>query len=136
MKKHYVRFLSPGTFVSELSDVEIESWNVEKACEMARDVKARYSATPYGFTFFTRERSESEFEPKITAKSEGTYFLGGVIRKAEEILAGDDPKEETLRWNVKYNDFAGVITNTNSWKITLPFEKNDVLLDWKPDVQA
>ena len=34
MKKHFVTFLSPGTFVSETTTKPIASWSVEKAKAM------------------------------------------------------------------------------------------------------
>lgn len=49
-----VTFYSPGTFVSETSDVPIDSWDIEKAKELARGIKERHNATPYGFRFRKR----------------------------------------------------------------------------------
>jgi hypothetical protein len=132
MQKHFVVFLSPGTFVSEISTFEIPSWDIELAQEMAHGIVERHGATPFGFYFETRSRGPGDLDSSVTAQSKGVYYLGGVLRTAEEILAGTDPKEDILRFNVKYNHYKGVIENTNSWKITLPFNENDVLLDWTP----
>ena len=35
MKKHFVTFFSPGTFIAESTTKPIESWNIEEAKEMA-----------------------------------------------------------------------------------------------------
>lgn len=130
MIKHYVVFMSPGTFFSETTEEEIDSWDVDKAVEMARGIKERYDARPYGFQFATRERGPDDFDSKQTKRS-GTYWLGGKIFTAAEILAGTDLAEEILRSNVRINKIKKIIVNTNSWKFTAPFEKDDVFLDVK-----
>lgn len=55
MEKHFVIFYSPGTFVHETTEKEIAAWNTQAAMDMARGIKERYGATPYGFQFITRE---------------------------------------------------------------------------------
>jgi hypothetical protein len=129
MKAHFVEFLSPGTFVSESTQKEIDSWDVEQAKEMARSIKERHNATPYGFRFITRERGDNDLNSKITETS-GTYFLGGVVRHIDFVILENKPDEQTLIWNMKMNKIDRVITNTNSWKTTMEFRDNDVLLDW------
>jgi len=129
MKKHFVKFYSPGTIVSEETSKEIDSWDVEKAKSMARSVMERYGATPYAFQFQTWERNEDEMNSHLSAFS-CLYYLGGKVRTAEEILAGTDSNEEILRKNVENNNIERVIENTNSWKVTRPLEKDDVVLDW------
>lgn len=129
MKKHFVTFYSPGTFVSESTEKEIDSWDTVKAIFLARKVKERHGATPYGFKFTTMERKDNDWEPKVTKRS-GMYYLGGVVETLAEVEARNDPKESILRSNMKCNGWDKIITNTNSWKITLPLEKGDVVLDW------
>ena len=129
MKKHFVEFLSPGTFVSEVTSKEIDSWDVDKAVEMARSIKERHSAVPYGFRFITRERKNNELDSKVT-KHSGIYYLGGKVETYEMVVLRDDPKEETLRWNMKHNNIERVIINTNSWKVTMPLNKEDTVLEW------
>ena len=62
------------------------------------------------------------------------------IEKAEKeskwyvlrVVSGKERKvKEYLDKDIIRNGWDKVITNTNSWKITLPFEKEDVVLDWK-----
>ena len=129
MKKHFVEFLSPGTFVSESTTTEIDSWDVEAAVKMSKDITERHNAKPYGFRFITRERGEKDLDSKVT-KTSGIYFLGGEIETIEEIEKRNDPKEEILRSNMRNNGYNRVIVNTNSYKITLPFTDEDHLLQF------
>jgi hypothetical protein len=76
MEKHFVEFLSPGTFFAEITTVPIESWDTKKAQELAHGISERHSATPYGFRFITRSRGQDDLDSKVTARS-GMYFLGG-----------------------------------------------------------
>jgi hypothetical protein len=123
-EKHFVTFLSPGTFVSETTTHEVDSWNVAAAVAMSKDIKERHGATPYGFYFETK--TSDGWEPK-TVRTSGTYYLGGMILTLEDIP--DTPENRILRSNMKYNHIDMVIENTNSWKITLPFYPDkDVLL--------
>lgn len=131
MKKHFVEFLSPGTFVSEITTKEIESWNVEQAMDMALTVKERHGATPYGFRFITRERKADELDSKVT-KYSGIYYLGGTVLTLKDVRARQDPKDKILISNMEINGYDRVIENTNSWKVTMPLTKDDVVLEWKP----
>lgn len=131
MERHFVTFFSPGTFVAETDEKPIESWDVEKAVEMARSIKQRYHATPYGFQFSTRAREDDELDSRVVRKS-CMYFLGGKVETAEEILARDDPKESILRSNVRSNGYKRIIINDNSWRWTQPLEEDDVVLDFTP----
>ncbi len=125
-EKHFVTFFSPGTFVSETTTKEIDAWSVDLAMSMARDIKERHGATPYGFYFETK--ASDGWEPK-TVKSSGNYYLGGQLLTIDDIP--DTKENKTLRWNMKYNHIETVIENTNSWKVTMPFNKSkDVLLEW------
>lgn len=133
MEKHFVVFYSPGTFFNETSTKEISSWDVEKAKEMALDISERYGATPYAFSFETVTRTGEGWEMKETVKeSKGRYFLGGKIETLAEVEARNDPKEKILLSNMKCNGWDKIITNTNSWKITQPFTKDDTLLEFTP----
>lgn len=129
MEKHFVSFYSPGTFVSEETVKPIESWNVDQAVQMARDVTERYGATPFGFRFSTRTRGPDDLDSQVSARSP-MYYLGGVVETLEQVIARDDPKERILRSNMQANGWNRIITNTNSWKITRPLEPGDVVLEW------
>ena len=129
IRKHFVSFYSPGTFVHEETTKPIESWDPVVAKEMAREIKERHGATPFGFRFLTRERGTDELDSKITKRS-GMYFLGGDIATLAEVEARNLPDESVLRSNMRCSNIKRIITNTNSWKVTLPLEKDDAVLQW------
>ena len=130
MKRHFVEFLSPGTFVSESDIKEIDSWDIEQAKIMAKSIKQRHGATPYGFRFLTRSRKDNELDSRITDTS-SIYFLGGKVLTLQDVKARKDPRDETLIWNMEVNRYDRIIENTNSYKITLPLNKDDVVLEWQ-----
>lgn len=128
MQKHFVTFYSPGTLVSETSDREIYAWDVNEAVEMAKSIKERHGAVPYGFRFITRSRGDFDLDSKVTDTSP-MYYLGGKVETLAEVEARNDPGERILRSNMRSNGFARIIVNTNSWKITQPLNDEDVVLD-------
>lgn len=134
VEKHFVTFVSPGTFVPETTTREIESWDVDKAKQMALEIVERYGATPYSFHFTTR-RNDGELDSKQVARS-CNYFLGGEVQTRGQIEARNDPAEETLRSNLRANNVERVVVNSNSWKATLPLEADDVVLDFDPPARV
>jgi hypothetical protein len=137
MRKHKVTFLSPDTFVSEQTTRTIDEWDTAKAAKMAASIEERYGAKPFGFYFTTDlvgadvpdgEGGTLKTQPKEVARS-STYFLGGELLTYEDIVARNKVDEKILRSNMLGNDYPVVIQNTNSWKVTLPFEPKDALLD-------
>lgn len=129
--KHFVQFKSPGTFVAEMTELPIDRWDVEKAVEMARTIKERHNATPYGFRFITRGRKHGELDSSEIDRS-STYYLGGEVRTLEQVIADNKPDEEILRNNMKFNGMKRIITNRNSWRWTQPLKDDDIVLDFKP----
>jgi hypothetical protein len=129
MQQHFVTFLSPGTFVAESTSRPIDAWDVEQAKAMAVDIMERHAARPYGFQFSTRGRGPDDLDSKEIARS-GVYYLGGKIETLAEVEARNDPKEEILRSNMRNNGIDRIVTNTNSWKWTLPLRDGDVVLDF------
>src|SRR5690606_28579338 len=135
IRKHYVTFFSPGTFFSEQSTKDIESWDTTKAVEMAEKISERYNAKPYGFCFKTFKTLESirdgneEFEvkPKLE-KTSGTYYLGGTLKTYEQVLQEDKKENEILLSNMRCNDWWVVIVNTNSFVFTKEFDENDFIV--------
>lgn len=124
----YVVFCSPGSFVHETSTKEIDSWDVRKAIELSKEINERYNSKPFGFYFRTRGRHDHEMDSKVIDESK-MYYLGGLAESYEEVCARNDPKEEILRSNMRNNDWSHIIVNTNSWKITQPLRKGDVVLN-------
>ena len=129
MKAHFVRFFSPGTFVAEMTDKPIDSWDIETAKAMARTIKERHNACPYGFQFITRTREDHELDSKETAHSP-MYYLGGKVETLAEVKARATDKESILVSNMECNHYDRIITNTNSWRWTQPLKDDDVVLDW------
>lgn len=130
MKKHYVKFYSPGTMVAETTTKEIDSWDTDKAIKMSNEIKERHGALPYGFQFITRERNEKDFDSKETKRS-SLYYLGGRVYTLKELENKHDLQYSTLISNMKCNGWDRVIENNNSWRWTQPLEKDDVILDIK-----
>jgi len=131
MIKHFVEFYSPGTFFSETTSKPIDSWDINTALEMVKGIKERYNATPYGFKFVTYERSDSDLDSKVSKKS-NMYFLGGTIETLAQIEARHDDDDRILISNMHNNGYDKVLVNTNSWKIVVPIEKGDIILQWQP----
>ena len=133
--KFFVTFLSPGTLFSEPTTKEIEKWDTEVAMEMAHDVTQRHGATPYAFYFTTRGRGAEDLDSREMDRSV-QYFLGGKIETIADVEARNDPNEEILLSNMKCNGYDRIIVNTNSYKSTMPFGDDDILLDWTPKERA
>lgn len=125
--KDYIVFCSPGTFVHETSMKEIDSWDVRKAVEMANGITERYGSKPFGFYFQTKGRDEHEMDSKVIDSSK-MYYLGGKVESFAEVCERNDPNERILRSNMEGNHWEYIITNTNSYKITQPLRKGDVVL--------
>jgi len=130
MKACFVIFFSPGTFCSEQTSMPIDSYDVDKAVEMAKEIVERYNARPYGFCFVTRERKETELDSRETHRS-GMYYLGGKIETLAEVEARHDQRDEILLSNMRANNYDRIIVTNNSWRWTQPFHKDDTLLDVK-----
>lgn len=128
MKRHFVTFLSPGTFVAENSTREVESWDVEAAKAIAEGITERHNAIPYGFYFHTMERKPGEWEPSRTATSPMYYLPHCKVETLEEVEARNDPKESILRSNMRCNGFNRVVTTTKGWRWTQPLNDTDVVL--------
>lgn len=134
-RKHFVRFLSPGTLFSETTTRPIDSWDVRKAAEMSREIEERHGARPYGFQFLTNlvadpiddgEGGELSVEPKQVDIS-GNHFITGDILLFDDIP--DVPDKSTLRSNMRCNDWPVLIENRNSYRFTCQFEEGDVVVD-------
>jgi len=127
MRQNFVVFFSPGTLVAEQSTKLINSWDIDKAIELSKDIKERYGALPYGFCFTTRERKDDELDSREVKRS-SMYFLGGDILTLEDIKRRNDPKDGILISNMKNNKWHKIVVNNNSWQWIQPLEKGDVVL--------
>jgi hypothetical protein len=129
VKRHFVTFYSPGTFVAETSTKPIELWSVEIAKEMARGIKERHGAVPYGFRFSTRGRGDADLDSEEIAGSP-FYYLGGKVETLKQVKARATEKDRVLISNMEGNGYKKIITNDNSWRWTQPLKPTDVVLDW------
>ena len=127
MKKHFVIFYSPGTFVAETDERPLSSWDVNEAVKLAKSITQRYNAKPYGFQFTTRERTSKELDSKVI-KTSPMYYLSGKVETLEEIEARNDPKEEILRSNMRSNKCKRVIRMNTPWEWIEPFNNSDIVL--------
>ena len=131
MQQHFVTFYSPGTFVSETTTKPIESWDVDAAKIMAYSTLERHGATPYGFRFTTRSRTDADLDSVVTATSP-MYYLGGTVKTLDEVKSRATKDDRILISNMEGNGYKMVITNYNSWKVTLPLNDEDIVLDFAP----
>ncbi len=127
--QHFVTFYSPGTFVSETNEKPIDSWDTNKACDMAKSVTQRYNATPYGFRFSTRSRGEGDLDSKETHISP-MYYLGGTVETLAQVKRRATEKDRILIANMEGNKWGRIITNTNSYRFTANLQEDDVVLEW------
>lgn len=136
-KKHTVTFLSPGTFVSESTTKDIDSWDTKEAIKMAEKITERHGAKPYGFQFETWKTHDPvsdgeggflKVQSKLEAKS-GIYFLGGTLETYDDVMKRDLDNERILRSNMQGNEYWVVCVNTNSYKSTMPFGEEDRVVD-------
>lgn len=137
MRKHQVTFYSPGTFVSEATTRDIDSWDTAKAVEMSEQITERYGARPYGFVFSTHivaddvpdgEGGTLKVQPKTVEKS-GIHFLGGRLETYDDVVARNDDKENILRSNMRNNEHWVIVINDNSYRSTLPFNEEDCIVN-------
>lgn len=130
MKKHFVKFYSPGTLVSEETSIEIGSWDVREAIELSKGIKERHGATPFAFDFITMDRGDDDLNAKEVDRSQ-RYFLGGKILTLDEIKRKNDPADSILISNMECNGWDRVIENNNSWKTVQPLRENDIVLEYE-----
>lgn len=128
VQKHFVTFLSPGTFVSETTTKEIDGWSVDTAQRMAAGITERHGAKPYGFYFTTRSRGLNDLDSKITETS-GTYYLGGQVFTVAQVEALGDPKNSILLDNMKSNGWGHVVRTKSPYVPWHQLKDGDFVLD-------
>jgi len=131
MRKHFVIFFSPGTFVAETTQKPIESWDIDKAVKMSREITERYNAKPYGFCFVTRERKPRDLDSEEVERST-MYYLGGEVITLDELKAQNNSEYRILIENMECNGWNRVVVNKNSRKWTQPLNDGDTVLDYQP----
>jgi len=137
LNKHFVQFYSPGTFMPEVSEKVVRSWNPKRATALARDIVERYGAKPFGFRFITRrcatpiddgEGGKLNVEPKEIKRS-GIYYIEGCIETIDQVMARNDPSEERLRDNMRINEIKKVVITKNGYRSVHPFNDGDNIVD-------
>lgn len=137
MRKHFVTFLSPGTFVSESSTKPIEAWRPEAAVQLVRNIIERHGATPFAFYFTTcivpdepvvSEGVQLAVVPREVEKS-GRHFICGELERWDDVERRNLPSEETLRFNMRGNGVPIVVTGASGYRWTHTFEECDCIVD-------
>ena len=138
IEKNYVVFYSPGTFFDEATSKPIEEFgDLSAAAELAKTIEERYASKPYGFRFVTSLEAESipdgrggvmEVRSKKIRES-GTYFINGRLRKYDEVVLDNDPKEDILRSNMRCNSMIIIVETDNSWKHRAAFTEEDFVVN-------
>lgn len=115
--KHYVCFLSPGSFLPNEKWLEIKS----------REDKIDAPDNCFAYYFFDREEVEQDGELlKGEAKNESGRFYFGKAMTAQEIER-TEPNCEILLANMRINKWEKVVkTRMGNFQ---PIEKNDVILE-------
>lgn len=129
VEAHFIEFMSPGTFLPEITTLPIHAWDVETAKNLATDIVERHGARPFGFRFITRSRGDDDLDSKVSAKS-GMYYLGGRIETIDDVRRRNDPAERILLSNMEANEIERIVINTNSWKFTAWLNDDDTVLDY------
>ena len=125
MKKHFVTFYRPGTFVAETVVREVDGWNLDEARNAYDNLDDFMRTNCYGFQFFTKGRADDELDSKVTDRS-AMYYLGGKVETYEDVQSRTNGYS-TLLSNMKSNGYDRVITNVPSgW--TQPLRDDDVVL--------
>lgn len=127
MKKHYVTFSSPGTFVAEQTTKEIKDWDVKLALEMSKTIVERYDARPYGFQFFTKKRKLKDFD-SVEIKRSGFYYIGGKISSIEDLRNEHNPNNLILIRNMELNNWDKIWSTTEGWFWSQPLREGDIVL--------
>lgn len=133
IRKHYVTFVSPGTFMPETNTEEVESWDIEAATQRASEILQRYNARPYSFHFTTVENDGTKMNGEQTDRSPN-YFLGGKVLTLQDVKDRNDPDDEILISNMENNNMDRVVENHNSFRATLQLRPDDVVLDFEMPV--
>lgn len=140
-REDFVEFFSPGTFVSEQSVRPCKHGDIMGALEMARTVKERHNAAPYGFRFYTVERQIVDDGQGNTAQKSsekinrsGMHYITGTLLKYDEIP--ETSSTQILRDNMRCNDYAYCIENRNSYRFTGEFAQDDCIVEWDGSVSA
>lgn len=137
MRQHYVTFYSPGTFVSETTTKEIDSWDTHKAATMAKKISERYGARPYAFRFSTAvtrppvpdgEGGTLRVEGRQVEQS-GLHYISGEILTYDQVVSRNSPRDSILLSNMRGNRWPIVVETRSPYISTHPLEASDSVVD-------
>lgn len=128
MIKHFVQFLCPGTFCAEIENRAIDSWDIEKAKDLAKKITVRYNAKPYAFYFYTQEKKPECWDAEIINQSH-MYYINGKVYSLEEVKARNDPEDKILISNMESNEWSHVVETYSPWKNTAVFNDGDSVVN-------
>jgi hypothetical protein len=120
-EKNTVVYLSPGTFVPEVTERDVETWDPIRAAAEAQTVTERYDAKPYAF-YFRRVEVVQGPRGKVVELQElecsGRYFINGKVETLEEVeaRATEDDGAALLR-NMRINQIARIVTTQNGYHL-------------------
>ncbi len=118
----FVKYLSPGTFFSETTRVEVKRCDLLIALEQAKEIVERHNARPYGLLF-------EDGNGKVIT---GIYYLTGEILRLDDI--SDTEENRIMRLNMSDPDSSVMVENRNSFKFCAIFYPKDVVIDWSGHV--
>ena len=128
LKKNYVVFMSAGTMVAEDTTKEIDTWDINVALKMSKEITERHNSHPYGFYFMTRGRNDNDLDSKVISKS-GMYYINGIVETLAEIKAKHNPKDAILISNMECNGWNKVVRTCNPYSWTQPLREDDVVVN-------
>jgi hypothetical protein len=132
--KHYIRFLCPGTFVDEQSEINVpeEQLTIEHAMEVFNTVIQRYGSKPYAFYLVTETWTEAVADNGEVLQGESKYdssakhYINGTVLTVNDIPS--DNRFDVLRSNMRYNNIPAVVRTQNSYTHHGALEPTDIVL--------
>lgn len=118
---HHVLFLFQGSMYIEERAIPVPVWDLRLALDLTQEAEARVGARPYGFRFSTRVQGSRVDES-------GVVFVGGRVRRYEEVPNALAGRNRVLRQNMSANDHPVVCETLIKWP--LPFNEEDYLIDF------
>lgn len=111
-KKHFVTFLSPGTFFNESTTKEISSLDINEAKTMAGFIYERYGTHPYAFYFTTKElQGTGWYMKQVEIYHSPTYYIRGIRYTLNDIIERNifQGKYDILISNMMSNEWTHVV---------------------------
>ena len=125
--RHFVTFLSRGSFVPEATSMSIPTWDTDIAQDMAAGIVERYNTQPpFCFYFTTRGRGKNDLDSRIIRES-SRYFINCQVRTLEEVRA--DPDSQILAANMASNEWDKVAATRKGLRWADPVLPDDVVLE-------